>query len=187
MVWAWHGSPGRPPPDSWGERSLPIGSAGRQTEGKNLFAIAPLPPCGMRFAWDFKGRERGRGVPEGQAGGGNEQPGNSSLPRDFRQARFPAMTTTTQRIPSNLRQCGGSPHIRSTRIRVTDKLERLAAGLSFASCSLDLLPCGLSLPRTPNGCTPTPATPSAWNSNCRPPDRLSVSRKNGCGDPWPPR
>lgn len=38
---------------------------------------------------------------------------------------------TDQRITSNPRQCGGRPCIRGMRIRVTDVLDLLAAGLGF--------------------------------------------------------
>ncbi len=41
------------------------------------------------------------------------------------------MSTKQQRITTNARQCGGRPCIRGMRIRVTDVLELLAAGLGF--------------------------------------------------------
>lgn len=42
------------------------------------------------------------------------------------------MTDFQSRITTNPRQCGGRPCIRGMRIRVTDVLELLAAGLSAA-------------------------------------------------------
>lgn len=42
------------------------------------------------------------------------------------------MANLTQRITVNPRQCGGRPCIRGMRIRVTDVLDLLAAGLSPA-------------------------------------------------------
>ena len=44
-----------------------------------------------------------------------------------------------ERITVNLKQCGGRPCIRSTRIRVSDVLELFAAGLT-AEKILDELP-----------------------------------------------
>jgi uncharacterized protein (DUF433 family) len=41
------------------------------------------------------------------------------------------MNAQKQRITINPRQCGGRPCIRGMRIRVTDVLDLLAAGLSF--------------------------------------------------------
>ena len=41
------------------------------------------------------------------------------------------MTEITERITSNPNQCGGRPCIRGMRIRVTDVLDLLEAGLSF--------------------------------------------------------
>ncbi len=41
------------------------------------------------------------------------------------------MNSILTRITSNPRQCGGRPCIRSMRIRVTDILDLLAAGLGF--------------------------------------------------------
>ncbi len=41
------------------------------------------------------------------------------------------MSADIQRITTNLRQCGGRPCIRGMRIRVTDVLDLLAAGLNF--------------------------------------------------------
>ena len=41
------------------------------------------------------------------------------------------MSADNQRITTNLRQCGGRPCIRGMRIRVTDVLDLLAAGLNF--------------------------------------------------------
>ena len=49
------------------------------------------------------------------------------------------MTPETQRITSNPRQCGGRPCIRGMRIRVSDVLDLLAAGLSFEQI-LDEMP-----------------------------------------------
>ena len=49
------------------------------------------------------------------------------------------MSTVEQRITTNSRQCGGRPCIRGMRIRVTDVLDLLAAGLSFDQI-LDELP-----------------------------------------------
>ncbi|MDA0767012.1 MAG: DUF433 domain-containing protein [Verrucomicrobia bacterium] len=49
------------------------------------------------------------------------------------------MSQTLERITSNPRQCGGRPCIRGMRIRVTDVLDLLAAGLSFDQI-LDELP-----------------------------------------------
>ena len=41
------------------------------------------------------------------------------------------MNTILSRITSNPRQCGGRPCIRGMRIRVSDVLDLLAAGLGF--------------------------------------------------------
>ena len=41
------------------------------------------------------------------------------------------MSADNQIITTNLRQCGGRPCISGMRIRVTDVLDRLAAGLNF--------------------------------------------------------
>ena len=41
------------------------------------------------------------------------------------------MSNELQRITSNPKQCGGRPCIRGMRIRVTDVLDLLAAGLGF--------------------------------------------------------
>lgn len=49
------------------------------------------------------------------------------------------MSKVEQRITTNPRQCGGRPCIRGMRIRVTDVLDLLAAGLSFDQI-LDELP-----------------------------------------------
>ena len=49
------------------------------------------------------------------------------------------MTTIQERITTNPRQCGGRPCIRGMRIRVTDVLDLLAAGLDFDQI-LDELP-----------------------------------------------
>ena len=49
------------------------------------------------------------------------------------------MKSATQRITSNPRQCGGRPCIRGMRIRVSDVLDLLAAGLSFEQI-LDEMP-----------------------------------------------
>lgn len=49
------------------------------------------------------------------------------------------MKTDQQRITINPRQCGGRPCIRGMRIRVTDILDLLAAGLNFEQI-LDEMP-----------------------------------------------
>jgi uncharacterized protein (DUF433 family) len=49
------------------------------------------------------------------------------------------MTTIQERITTNPRQCGGRPCVRGMRIRVTDVLDLLAAGLDFDQI-LDELP-----------------------------------------------
>ncbi|MCX6880742.1 MAG: DUF433 domain-containing protein [Verrucomicrobia bacterium] len=49
------------------------------------------------------------------------------------------MSADNQRITTNLRQCGGRPCIRGMRIRVTDVLDLLAAGLNFEQI-LDEMP-----------------------------------------------
>lgn len=41
------------------------------------------------------------------------------------------MSQTDNRITTNSKKCGGRPCIRGMRIRVTDILDLLAAGLSF--------------------------------------------------------
>lgn len=52
---------------------------------------------------------------------------------------FIIMNEYQERITVNLRQCGGKPCIRGMRIRVTDILDLLAAGLSFEKI-LDEMP-----------------------------------------------
>lgn len=49
------------------------------------------------------------------------------------------MSAKQERITTNTRQCGGRPCIRGMRIRVTDVLDLLAAGLNFDQI-LDELP-----------------------------------------------
>ena len=49
------------------------------------------------------------------------------------------MNADLERITINSRQCGGRPCIRGMRIRVTDVLDLLAAGLSFEQI-LDEMP-----------------------------------------------
>lgn len=49
------------------------------------------------------------------------------------------MSRADSRITANPKQCGGRPCIRGMRIRVTDVLDLLAAGLSFDQI-LDELP-----------------------------------------------
>ncbi len=49
------------------------------------------------------------------------------------------MKSDQQRVTINPRQCGGRPCIRGMRIRVTDVLDLLAAGLSYEQI-LDEMP-----------------------------------------------
>jgi len=49
------------------------------------------------------------------------------------------MKSDQQRVTINSRQCGGRPCIRGMRIRVTDVLDLLAAGLSYEQI-LDEMP-----------------------------------------------
>ena len=49
------------------------------------------------------------------------------------------MSADNQRITTNLRQCGGRPCIRGMRIRVTDVLDLLGAGMNFEQI-LDEMP-----------------------------------------------
>jgi uncharacterized protein (DUF433 family) len=50
-----------------------------------------------------------------------------------------SMTPTTERITINVLQCGGKPCVRGMRIRVSDVLDLLAAGLT-AEQVIDELP-----------------------------------------------